>query len=227
MKTLFHLALVAAALLAGSPSSLWAIGPGLSSFSWSGSQVIPDNNPGGVAFSFTVAGGPLVVTNVTVDLTIAGGWNGDLYAYLSHGSGFAVLLNRIGSTAANPGGSGVSGLNVEFSDSYLTDVHTALNNPLTGDFAPDGRNTNPLTALDTDPRTAFLSSFNGLDPSGNWTLFLADVSPLETSTLQSWSVNIATAVPEPGSLILTALAAATLSLPRAHFKKHLDSRQNS
>jgi len=151
---------------------------------------------------------PALITNVTVDLDITGGWNGDLYAYLSHGSGFVVLLNRIGSTASNPGGSSVSGMNVEFSDSYLTDIHLSLANPLTGNFAPDSRNVSPFTALNTDPRTAFFSSFDGLDPNGAWTLFFADVSPLEVSTVQSWSVNVGLAVPEPSSFALVVLAFA-------------------
>lgn len=178
-----------------------AVVPGSISESWSGAQVIPDNNASGVAFSFNVsAGGPLIITNVEVSLQIAGGWNGDLYAYLSHGSGFSVLLNRLGRTAGNSAGSGVSGMNLNLSDNYSTDIHNALNNPLTGNFAPDGRFVDPFTTLNTDARTAFLSSFNGLDPNGTWTVFFADVSPLAASTIQSWTVNlgVAAAVPEPG-----------------------------
>ena len=203
------LSLLAAVFTAGRVAA--TVVPGTISTNWTGSQIIPDNNASGVAFAFNVsAGSPLVVTNVIVDLQISGGWNGDLYAYLSHGSGFSVLLNRLGSTSANPGGSGVSGMNVEFSDSYLTDIHTALNNPLTGNFAPDGRNVNAFGALDTDPRTALLGGFNGLDPNGTWTLFFADVSPLAASTIQSWSVTIGTTVPEPGSAALLLLGAVTL-----------------
>ena len=201
-------------MLLASGSRLSAISPGINSYSWSGSQIIPDNNASGLAFSFNVSGGPLVITNITIDLSIAGGWNGDLYAYLSHDGGFSVLLNRIGSTAANPGGSGVSGLNVELSDSYLTDIHTALNNPLTGYYAPDGRNVNPFTALNTDPRNALLGSFNGLDPDGTWTLFFADLSPLQTSTIQSWTVNLGVAVPEPGSFALMSLAVTIVAVRR-------------
>ena len=203
------LSLVAIMFTAGRVAA--TVVPGTISTNWTGSQLIPDNNASGVAFSFNVAAGsPLVVTNVTVDLQIAGGWNGDLYAYLTHGSGFSVLLNRVGSTSANPGGSGVSGLNVEFFDSYLTDIHTALNNPLTGNFAPDGRNVNPFGALDTDPRNALLGGFNGLDPNGTWTLFFADVSPLAASTIQSWSVTLGTTVPEPNSAAILLLGAVTL-----------------
>jgi len=207
MKTNLKPAIVLAAMLVAITARVNATTPGTLSTNWSGSQAIPDNNASGVAFSFNLSvPEPLVITNVTVDLTIAGGWNGDLYAYLSHGSGFSVLLNRIGSTSGNPGGSGVSGMNIGLSDSYLTDIHTALNSPLTGNFAPDGRSVNPFTAVDTDPRTALLGSFNGLDPNGTWTLFLADLSPLAASTIQSWTVNVGVTVPEPGGLSLVALA---------------------
>lgn len=211
------LSLLAAVFTAGRVAA--TVVPGTISTNWTGSQIIPDNNASGVAFTFNVAAGsPLVVTNVTVGLQISGGWNGDLYAYLTHGSGFSVLLNRLGSTSANPGGSGVSGMNVEFSDSYLTDIHTALNNPLTGNFAPDGRFVNPYGALDTDPRNAMLGGLNGLDPNGTWTLFFADVSPLATSTIQNWSVNIGTTVPEPSAAILLLGALSVMGFIRREGK---------
>ncbi len=182
---------------------------------WSGSQVIPDNNPTGVAFPFSFSSpGPLYITSVKVDLNIGGTWNGDLYAYLSHGSGFSVLLNRIGRAAGSPYGSDAGGMNIELSDSYTTDVHLATGDPLTGNFAPDARAVNPYTALDADPRTAFLSSFDGLDPNGSWTLFLADAAPLDTSTVLGWKVDV-TVVPEPPAPALAGLAALLFApLPR-------------
>jgi subtilisin-like proprotein convertase family protein len=195
-------------------ASAFAAGPGIISESWTGAQIIPDNNASGVAFTFNItAPAQALITDVEVSLNLAGGWNGDLYAYLSHGSGFSVLLNRPGRTAGNLSGSGVSGLNLNLSDHYLTDVHTAANNPLTGNFAPDGRFVSPFTAVDTDARTAFLSSFTGLDPNGTWTIFFADVSPLAASTIQSWTVNLSV-VPEPGSAALVGLAAAVCLVRR-------------
>src|SRR5260370_868131 len=71
------------------------------------------------------------------------------------------------------------------------------------DGDPNGRNVNPLSVVDTDPRTALLSSFNGLDPNGGWTLFFADLSSGEQSTLESWSLSI-NAVPEPTTYALIA-----------------------
>ena len=106
------------AILAAASTRVSAVAP--ISTSWTGNQPIPDNNASGVAFAFNVsAPGPLVITNVTVDLTIAGGWDGDLYAYLSHGSGFSVLLNRVGRTASNPDGSSLFGMNISLADSFL------------------------------------------------------------------------------------------------------------
>jgi subtilisin-like proprotein convertase family protein len=207
MKTFLKQSLLGAAVLAAAVTRASAISSPTLSYGWTGSQSIPDNNASGIAFAFSLSAPyPVIITNVTVDLTIAGGWDGDLYAYLSHGSGFSVLLNRVGSTTANPGGSGASGMSVEFSDSYATDIHTGAGNPLTGNFAPDGRFVNPYFALDTDPRTAMLGSFNNLDPNGAWTLFLADVSPLGVSTVQSWTVNVSTTVPEPGIVALLLFA---------------------
>jgi subtilisin-like proprotein convertase family protein len=51
-----------------------------------------------------------------------------------------------------------------------------------------------------------LSSFNGLSADGTWTLFLADMSASEESTLVSWGLQI-TAVPEPVTVTLAIFAA--------------------
>ena len=208
MKTNIKQFVLGAAILLALTAPAPALVTGTISTNWSGNQPVPDNNASGVAFSFFLnAPGPVVITDVTVDLNIAGGWDGDLYAYLSHGSGFSVLLNRVGRAAGNPGGSGLPGLTVQLADNYLTDIHTFTGNPLIGNFAPDGRNVNPFSALDTDPRNAMLGSFAGQDPNGAWTLFFADLSPLAVSSVQSWTVTVGTTVPEPGSATFLGLAA--------------------
>lgn len=211
MKTSTVLAI--AGILASSALSLTA---GTTVYSWSGSQVIPDNNANGVAYSFYINTPTAeLISSVSVQLNIAGGWNGDLYSYLSHGNGFAVLLNRAGRTAANPGGSSASGMNVVLSDSGGTDIHSYSGGTVNGSFAPDGRNVSPYAVVDTNPRTAMLGSFNGLTTGGFWTLYFADVSPLATSTLQGWTVTINTApVPEPGTMALIGLSTAWLLVCR-------------
>lgn len=93
----------------------------------------------------------------------------------------------------------------------ILDLHPAIpsSGPVTGTYQPDARNVDPASALDTSPRSAFLGSFAGLDPNGDWTFFIADTSPGGTAVLQSWNLTI-TGVPEPTPGVL--LVGSTLLL---------------
>ena len=83
--------------------------------------------------------------------------------------------------------------------------------PLTGAFQPDGRLVDPAVSLDTTPRTAPLSVFNGMSGSGEWRLFVADVATGNSPSVQSWAVHLTgNAVPEPSAAALLALGAALL-----------------
>ena len=209
MKAILSTALFATTLHA------FALSPATYSATWSGAQIIPDNNASGIAFPFNIsAPNPSYISGVTVNLHIAGGWNGDLYAYLSHGSGFSVLLNRVGRTALDADGFGASGFNISLADANATDIHSFGGNPVNGGFAPDGRGINPFNALDTSPRDAMLVNFTAYDPNGAWTLFFADLAPTAVSTIQSWTVSIE-AVPEPSVVGLAALGGMALALRRA------------
>jgi subtilisin-like proprotein convertase family protein len=173
---------------------------------------IPDNDDLGLADYRTItAPGLTEIESITVALNFTGGWNGDLYAHLVHDSGFSVLLNRPGRTDGNPDGAGSSGMTINLSDLAPTDIHTAIPNSglATGTYQPDARTADPLLVTDASPRSAFLSSFTGLDPNGTWTLFVADQSPGAESLLQSWTLNI-TAVPEPSAAVLGILSSALL-----------------
>jgi subtilisin-like proprotein convertase family protein len=171
---------------------------------------IPDGNVNGVQSTLTF-NDPFFnnVLDVDVKLNISGGYNGDLYVYLTHSSGFSVLLNRTGRTAFNTFGYGDAGFNITLDDAAATDIHAYGGNggaQLTGAWQPDARNSDPATVIQMVPRTAFLNAFNGLDANGSWTLFLADVSGGEQSTLVSWELDI-TAVPEPVTVALGIFAA--------------------
>jgi len=176
---------------------------------------VPDNTIIGLADSreITNAGGP--VQHLTVSLELSGGWNGDLYAYLVHDTGFAVLLNRIGRSPANTVGSGTSGLQIVLDDSAAFDIHLGLpaSGSIAGAWQPDARPADPDLVTEASPRRAFLGSFSGLNPNGRWTLFMADLSPGGTSTLNNWSLNI-TSVPEPASALLVSLLPAWFFLSR-------------
>ena len=174
---------------------------------------ISDGNVNGVSSTLAVSVADHQITGLSVTLNVSGGYNGDLYAYLSYGGVLVPLVNRIGVGSGNPFGASGAGMNVTLTDGgSLGDIHLAGNGTLSGTYSPDGRNISPLSAaatFDSASRVSF-SSYNSIDPNGTWTLFFADVSGGGgNSTLNSWSMDI-TAVPEPVNLALGVFAGLLL-----------------
>ncbi|HOK79206.1 MAG TPA: PEP-CTERM sorting domain-containing protein [Verrucomicrobiota bacterium] len=201
-------------------------------YSWASSPgvIIPDGSDLGVIDTINVAFAEgHTVTGLRVTLDISGGYNGDLFAYLYHESGqnvgFSVLLNRPGRTASDPDGYPDTGFNITFDDSATADIHSYRltldpnGGVLTGIWQPDARTASPYSVFETSDRSAFLSSFLGHDPRGDWTLFVADVSPVGVSKLNSWSIEIV-AAPEPGSLACAAVMGLTALTWQLRRKKH-------
>ena len=172
--------------------------------------VIPDATTTGWSDVRTLAVADNSIQSITVTLNVSGGFNGDLYAYISHNGVLVPLMNRVGVASSSPSSSfGYSdpGFTITLSSAAANDVHFyGRNTPsfngsgqLTGTWQPDGRTISPLSSpasFDSASRINF-SAYNTLDPNGSWTLFFADVSGGGgTSTLTSWQLDI-TAVPEP------------------------------
>ena len=194
--------------------------------------MIPDNDANGVSSVITVSDQTDSISDVTVTLNLSAnggtGFNGDFYAYLTHETinGFAVLLNRPGKSTSNLLGTDGSGFsNVTFDDAAINgDVHVYeatlgggfnAGDALTGTWAPDGRNVDPANVLDTDNRSAFLSSFDGQVPNGNWSLFVADLSSGGTLRLDDWSIDLTVApVPEPHHALAMAVGLGCFALRR-------------
>lgn len=183
---------------------------------WTVGETVPDNSIIGLTDTRVVTSDVTSMSSVIVTLNITGGWAGDLYAYVVHDSGFAVLLNRPGRTAANLLGNPAAGFQVVFDDGAATDIHLAPADtaPLAGTFQPDGRTANPATVTNLSPRSAMLNSFNGLPAAGTWSLFVADVAAGDEAVLQSWSIEIA-GIPEPGASVLCLAGACLLMCRRS------------
>ena len=153
---------------------------------------IPDGNPVGVSFTgnYDQAAPGATVSGLTVDLSISGGYNGNLYTYLVAPNGTMVLLlNQPGATIGNPFGYAGSGLNVTLSDTAAGSIQTT----------PE---TSGSTFSGNYQAAGTLANFNGSVADGNWTLFFADeTAGGGQAILNGWSLNI-TAVPEPTNIAL-------------------------
>ena len=173
--------------------------------SWSVGTAVPDGNPVGLADSHVdtlipsmINGDSATIQDISVNLNISGGYNGDLYGYLvlqptTGGPAMEVLLNRVGQDGTHPFGDAGSGFNVTLSDSGASSIHGATGSPVTGTYSPDSGNT-----LDT--------TFGGaVANGGTWTLYLADLASGDTSTLVSWGITVSV-VPEPVTWALVGFA---------------------
>ncbi|HEY2329547.1 MAG TPA: hypothetical protein VGI63_07010 [Verrucomicrobiae bacterium] len=81
---------------------------------------------------------------------------------------------------------------------------------LTGTWSSDGRAVDPMAdpaVIGATQPSAFLSSFDGANPNGNWTLFAADLSGGGQSSIVNWGLSIET-VPEPSTRALFGISLA-------------------
>ena len=186
---------------------------------------IPDDNLSGWSDTHTLSGISDSITSVSVTLNLSGGYNGDLYAYLSYGGTKIVLLNRVGvGTGSEPtysfGYSGAGFSSLVLQDGGVNgDIHIYGGGVGTGTYSADGRDVSPVvnnsadaTALYGTSRATLNGTFGGMNANGDWTLFFADASGGGgTSQLTGWSLDIITAVPEPVALALVVFVAMLLA----------------
>ena len=152
-------------------------------------QTIYDANPSGITSSLVVSGAGSSLSAITVTVNISGGYNGDLYGYLSYNGTLVTLLNRVGTGSGGPIQSTFGYSTAGFNNVSLSDAGTGGN-------IHTVQNPGSLPSVSYTADGGSLSSFNGVDPNGTWTLFFADQAGGNTSTLNGWSLDI-TAVPEP------------------------------
>lgn len=188
---------------------------------------VPDGSEYGMQDTRNLSGFGLSIESLSVSLELApttpSEWcyNGDYYVSLQHADGFSVLLNRVGRSIDDHFGYDDNGFNITLTASG-EDIHTyRQSNPvlnpyfsLTGEWGADGRMIDPADVLAQSERTRGLDQFNELDPNGEWTLFIADLSPGGSASLISWGLEIDSVVPEPSSTILMACTALSLAFIR-------------
>jgi len=152
---------------------------------------VPDNDATGLVSTQAVSGLFATIDSITVTLDISGGYNGDLYAYLlSPNDTMIKLLDRVG--GGNYGNTGFS--------ITLDDLGSHPSVQTYQGASPSYNGGGQLTGT-WATFSGGLASLVGTDGNGTWSLFVADLSAGNTSTLVSWGLTIAT-VPEPQTWVL-------------------------
>lgn len=160
--------------------------------------VVPDNNFSGWADTRSVSTMPAgIFTGLSVDLQLSGGWNGDLYAYLVHSSGFSVLLDHVGTP----------GLTYGYGDAGMNVTLAATGSSIHSYGGGNVFSSTPTGTWMTDNTSGSLASFLSTSPNGTWSLFIADLSAGGVTTVQSWGLQMdIVAVPEVETWVAAALA---------------------
>ncbi len=194
-------------------------------WTWTMSSAIPDNDPSGMQNTQSVSGYTEVIESISVRLRLSGdplAFGGDLFVSLqSENGGYAVLLNRVGRSAGDSFGYDTNGFDVTFAIGG-NDIHRYRDfaysyngdDALVGTWGADARNIDPDHVLDSDARTRDLDQFAGINPNGNWTLFVADLSPNGVARLEAWGLEIHV-IPEPGALLLAGILLGSAGMAAA------------
>ena len=192
MKTII-LSIITISALLPAQAALYSIG-NVNGSGTSLNQTIYDANPSGITSALTLSGEGSSLSAVTVTLNISGGYNGDLYGYLSYNGTLVTLLNRVGTGSGSP-------LKSAFGFSTAGFNNVTLDDAATGGNIHNVQNPGSLPTVSYTADGGSLASFSGMDPNGTWTLFFADLAGGNESTLNGWSLDI-TAVPEPMNVAL-------------------------
>lgn len=164
----------------------------------------PDNNSAGTT-STIVIGPDETISNVQVDLFgLTHTWVGDLIARISSPLGTtADLFVRVGPGTFGDG-SNLNG-NYRFADGGADFAATAASIG-GGGVIPSGTY---QPGTNGDIPISLTSTFAGESTMGTWTLFISDNAQFDTGSLGGWGLDItstATAIPEPGPLMLVFLS---------------------
>lgn len=138
----------------------------------------------------------LIISDVNALLTnLTHTFDSDLRITLTAPNAAAVVLS------GQRGGSGNNFIGTVFDDQAATAISAGAA-PFTGSFRPDQA----------------LSTFNGIDAFGIWTLTVADIVSLDSGSINAWGLDLngrqVGELPEPGSLALLSLALLGLGLAR-------------
>ncbi len=147
--------------------------------------------------TMNVAGLTNPVTKVTVTLNnLTHSWLADLDVLLVGPGGQKLMLMSDAGTEA-PGGTPANNVTLTFSDTAPTGISQGAS-LVSGTYTPTdfGADDNLPGPAPARPYGTALSAFNGINPNGNWMLYVADDASGDSGNIAGgWSLTITTAAP--------------------------------
>lgn len=204
MKTRIVLAGLALALTGMARAGLYYNGTG---------GIVPDGSLSGTTWQIE-SSDVGTLSSVSVLFNVKGGFNGDLYGYLTYNDGSSskteILLNHIGGGMSGSGlGTGANTAN--YNDLLASGIRLADGAAVNMHDVTPGSGHVPVGSYAPDSAVALSITFGSMSGSGIWTLFLADTATGGQSTVVSWGLDLGiTAVPEPVNVALGIFAGVFL-----------------
>ena len=152
-----------------------------------GSPVPPAGTTGTGQYDLVVAGGPAVITDVNVIISITHTWNSDLDIILVPPAG-GVYIHL----CSDVGGPDDNFINTRFDQSATTLITTGLA-PFTGSFRPEGGDVMWRAAAAIalpGSSLADLSALNGTNSNGTWSLIIDDDAGGDLGTLNNFTIEL-------------------------------------
>lgn len=162
-----------------------------------------------------------IIDDVNVTIAMRHTWVGDLTIKLGAPDGTIITLLNRPFLVTPDNGTGCCGR----SDNFLVTLPITYDDAATFSAESMGTGTSSnnigdgavgtadgnifASAPDGSSHPGNLTSLNGLNPSGAWTLYIGDSAGGDTGQLDSWSLSIS-AVPEPATIGLLAIGALGL-----------------
>lgn len=181
-----------------------------------GGGAIPDNDSAGMNFVINGTSGVSSINQITL-LGATHTWAGDLIAKITNPDGVTVdLFNRIG--RVNNSGFGTSsdlGGDYGFTTGGANIWTAAASSPIPGGVYAASTNLEGPDVASSYSETSFASL--ATSTVGNWTLNISDNAGGDVGSIQGWSIDYTSSVPEPTSMILLGMGG--LALLRKRSKK--------
>ena len=149
-----------------------------------------------------------IVSLITVDITLAHTWTGDLIIALGTPNGQILgLVSRPGFAEVGDG-SGCCGNNGDWfrgASANFSDAGSVSGELLFDVFGGETFFAAPEATVAFLGSVADFAALNGQLANGSWTLYIGDAAAGDQGTFESWTINI-TSIPAPGALALLGMA---------------------